>query len=160
MKTARALILLPLFGCPSDIIVDTFDTSVFQPTTPTGTASGTVTGDALQIAGSYVDQWGTEHSISDTDWQQSFGTASLYAFAITQFDNDAQFVIAQNGPSNGYNPDLWSRFDWTDDGMGGLWYCQTAYSAATEDEALMTAPADSSDLAYGCGGFGWTNLTP
>ena len=31
---------------------------------------------------------------------------------------------------------------------------------ATEDEALMTAPADSSDLAYGCGGFGWTNLTP
>ena len=158
-----ALFPIIVSGCVADVVSDTFDTSLFVPTTTTtavGTPTGMTSEPVLTIAGSYVDQWGTEHSISDEMWTQSFGTASLYEFNITQFDNDAQSVIAQNGPANAYNPDQWSRFDWHDDGMSGLWYCQTSYAASTEQEALDTTAADAADLAYGCGGFGWTNLTP
>ncbi len=108
----------------------------------------------LEIIGSYTDSWGGTHEISATDWVQ--GDSS---FRLTTYNNDANFVIAQNASTNAWNPDLWSRFDWHEDGDGRLWYCQTAYDAASETDAVGTPPADATDPATsGCAGFSWTEL--
>ena len=110
--------------------------------------------DALAIRGSYGDSWGGAHTISQSSWVS--GAAS---YTISQFDNDAQFIIAQNSEDNEYNPGLWSRFDWASVD-GALWYCQTAYDAESEEAALATPAADAANPAEtGCGGFSWTQLT-
>ncbi len=116
----------------------------------------------LTIFGSYADNYGGGHEISDALWTQGgWGNASY--FHITQFSNDSQYAIAQNNTHNAYNPDKWSRFDWTwyDSGSGvELWYCQTAYGADTEADALATAAADATDPSSGgCGGLAWSKLT-
>ena len=110
----------------------------------------------LLVAGVHVDEWGTDHTITDETWTTD-GTSS---YAISQFDNAARFAIAQNGAANTYNSDLWSRFDFAE--YEGSWFmCSTAYDAATEADALATAAADASNpTTGGCSGFAWTNLTP
>ena len=114
---------------------------------------------AIEVGGVNVDEWATEHTVTDDVWVQasSFGTG---IYNISQFDNTDNFAIAQNDASNTLNPSLWSRLDWT-------WYqdafyvCQTAFDAADEAAALATAPADATDPPTGgCGGFSWSNLTP
>ncbi len=114
---------------------------------------------AIEIGGVNVDEWATEHTITDYAWTQtsSFGS-SIYN--ITQFDNAGNWVIAQNDASNSLNPSLWSRLDWT--WYMDAWYvCQTVYGAATEQSALDTPAADSTDpTTGGCGGFTWSLLTP
>lgn len=116
----------------------------------------------LAIAGAYTDAFGTAHEITDTSWTQTFGsgtTAAAYAFAITSYDNVEQYLIAENGADNGYFPGLWSRFDWTDVD-GDLFYCQSAFDAATEEDAFAAPRADDTDPASGgCGGFAWTALS-
>ena len=78
--------------------------------------------------------------------------------AVTQFDNDANYIVGQNDSVNSYAPDKWSRYDWTVDAEGTLWYCNTAYDAETEEDALA-ASADASDPATsGCGTFPWSSL--
>ena len=107
---------------------------------------------ALSIRGAYVDNWGTEHAISQTTWLNGEST-----FIIDFIDHEQGFLIAQNGEANAYNPGLWSRFDWTRNDEG-LWYCQSAYDADSAEEAL-TASADATDPAVsGCGSFSWTKL--
>ena len=118
-----------------------------------GGFSWTQLNEALKIRGDYGDSWGGEHTITQSSWVN--GDA---AYTISQFDNDSQFIIAQNSEDNAYNPGLWSRFDWTAVN-GDLWYCQTAYAAESEEAALATEAADPANPAEtGCGGFGWTQL--
>ena len=107
----------------------------------------------LAIQGQYVDVYETSHEITESTWTQGESV-----FQISQFSNDTKMVIAQNDSGNEYNPNLWSRFDWTEN-ADGLWYCQTAYDAATEEDAMNTAAADPSDPATtGCSSFPWTML--
>jgi hypothetical protein len=123
---------------------------------PTGTTGDTGTPTGLAIAGTYTDEFGTEHVVDDVSWTQTFPGSSPTTWTITSYDNDGMFVIAQNSPDDPYNPDLWSRFDWT----GDVHYCQAAFGAATEADALATPRPDDADLEAGCGGFPWTDLTP
>jgi hypothetical protein len=112
--------------------------------------------DLLEIAGSYVDNFQGTHVISDDNWSMG----GMGEFEITQFDNEENYAIAHNSEDNEYNPGLWSRMDWTQKD-GELWFCQTAYDAASEEAALATQPADPADPANsGCQGFSWTELTP
>ena len=106
---------------------------------------------ALDIAGSYVDEWGSTHDVSPFAWN---------ANTVTQYDNIAQFIIAQNSSDDEWSPDLWSKYNWATDDAGDLFYCQIAYAEATEADALAVTDADGSDLAAGCNGFSWTNMTP
>jgi hypothetical protein len=113
-------------------------------------------------------RWTTlrEHLDAGGDWNDMYGTyihgnafvwADTYAsYTLTRHDDVAHFFVGQNAPTNTYNPDLWSRFDWrVQDNV--LWYCQTAYAAADEATALATAAADSTDPSTGgCGGSPWT----
>ena len=53
-------------------------------------------------------------------------------FDIVEYSNADEWAVAQNGSDNEYNPDLWSRFDWTwNDGQ--FWFCQTVFDGATDD---------------------------
>lgn len=111
--------------------------------------------DDIEILGAYSDQWGTDHTVDSQVW-----TMGDSIFLITAFSNEDNYAIAQNDSGNLYDPELWSRFDWIEN-SDGLWYCQTAYNAASEEEALDTPAAEPSEPNNsGCGSFAWTNLTP
>lgn len=108
----------------------------------------------IAIAGDWIDQWDGPHTVTSETWDM--GDA---LFAIVTYDNDAEFAIAQNDAGNEFSPGLWSRFDWTTDGDGQLWFCQTVFDAASREAAEETAPADPTDPATtGCAGFSWTSL--
>ena len=114
--------------------------------------------ESVVLGGTWMDGWGMTHTIDDEIWVQSLSGASDLVFHITQFDNAEEFLIARNDSDNEYGADLWSRFDWTT-WNGSVWYCQTAYDAASEADALSTPRADDSDPASsGCGEFAWTEL--
>ena len=77
-------------------------------------------------------------------------------FHVTDYSNEGSWIVAQNDEYNEYNPLLWSKFEWTWDADGELYYCQSAYDAATEEDAFAAEGADATDLSGGCGGFGWS----
>jgi len=117
----------------------------------------------LEIAGSYVDDFGGMHDITNESWTQMYdggdtGMDSTSMFAITQYDNEMSYLVAQNDSANAFEPDKWSRFDWTGSGSD-VYYCQTAYDADTEEDAAATPAADSDDLLTGCNNFPWTKMT-
>jgi hypothetical protein len=78
---------------------------------------------------------------------------------FTVVDNAARFAVGQNAADHPFNPDLWSRFDWTFDDSG-LHYCQIAYEAADEETALDADGADETDLETGCSENPWSQLSP
>jgi len=78
---------------------------------------------------------------------------------IHYFDNTTKMAVAQNDTANGFNPNLWSRFDWTEvDGV--KYFCHTTFDAGSmEDAANAFAPDATDPLTGGCGGYPWTPLT-
>ena len=125
--------------------------------------------------GTYDDNWGGSHTINAFKWD----SGSLL-FHVSQYSNDEGWLIAQNdskkrsqycsdwmlateedctGAGETWTDlaDKWSRFDIASDADGGLHYCQIAFGADTEEDALAVS-ADANDLATGCNGFGWTQF--
>ena len=131
------LLTLPLLGCPA------------APPTESDTPVPT----ELAIVGSWTDDFGGSHEITTETWTMAVGGV----FHILDFDNVDRVVIAENDAANEFNPGAFSRMDWTMDGSD-LYFCQTAFDAPTEQAAWETARADDTDLAMGCGGFGWSGL--
>lgn len=129
---------------------------------PTDFAAGCASGvfdlvpQPLLVGGSYLDEWGTDHLITDAVWEQS---SSFFdsSWEIARYSNVDRYVIARNADTNGFFPGAWSRFDWVDVGAN-RYYCQTVFDASLQWDALQAAPADRSDLVGGCGGFSWTSL--
>lgn len=155
-RTLNLLALCGLFACSDKEDTAADDTGHMHDDTGNMNDDTGVQSD-LEITGSYTDGWGGDHEISNDTWSQYSGST---VFHLSQYDNANNVAIGQNDAANEYNPELWSRFDWTTDGAGQLWYCQTAYAAASEADALATAAADGSDPSTsGCGGFSWTSLT-
>jgi hypothetical protein len=115
-----------------------------------GTAS---VSEGLAIVGSYTDDFDGEHTITNATW-----TSGGSVYNISQFDNEANYVIARNDEGNEYSPCAWSRFDWTES-EGDIYFCQSAFAAESEDAALETEPADAEDLEEGCSGFPWSKLS-
>lgn len=110
----------------------------------------------LEIEGDYVDQWDNAVEITSL----SITLAGMGRYNIAEFDNDANWVVASNDAANEYFPNRWSRFDWTEQ-AGTLYLCQIAYDDESLEAAKDTEAPDASDPANaGCGGFGWTVLTP
>jgi hypothetical protein len=109
----------------------------------------------LEIVGSYVDDFGGDHDITDDTWTMS----GVGVFHIDSYDNEAGFLVAQNDADNDFAPDKWSRMDWTTAG-DDLFFCQIAFDAETREDALANEDADRDSLAMGCAGFGWTKLAP
>ena len=113
----------------------------------------------LAIIGSYEDEYMTAHEISAELWSQESADGT-YRFEISSYNNEERWLVAQNSMENAFSAELWSRFDWIEDGTG-VWYCQTRFDALDEDEAMMSMMADAGDLmGMGCNGFPWTRLDP
>lgn len=110
--------------------------------------------DEPEIAGMYTDEYGSMHTIDAMAWK--IDTSVFHVLAV---DNDTDHLVAENDAANDFNPELFSRFDWYLEG-DVIYYCQTAYDAASQAAAEATPAADSADLMMGCGGFPWTLLTP
>lgn len=108
----------------------------------------------LKIIGKYSDSWGGAHIISNTVWDQG---GMMGRFNIIHFDNESEFIIAQNDSNNEFSADLWSRMDWTYS-ASELYFCQIVFDAETEQAALEADSADREDMDGGCNGFGWTKL--
>lgn len=108
----------------------------------------------LEIAGEYSDNYGGEQIIGSSIWNQG---AMMGKFNISSWDNNSNFLVAQNDSSNGFNPDKYSRFDWTFDGTD-IYFCQTVYDKETAQDAIDATPANSTDLDAGCSGFSWNKL--
>ena len=117
-----------------------------------GGAGGAGAG-SLTLEGSYTDNWSGSHVITSTSWSQG---SSVYYFS--SIDEQAGWAVARNSQTNSWYPCLWSRFDWARV-SGKLYFCQTAYNAASEEAALSTPAASSANLSTGCGGFSWSELT-
>ena len=122
---------------------------------------------ALEIIGDYHEDWGAAHQVTAEAWTVVFpglGDAgpTTSVSHITSFDNGADHLVAQNDHELSYNPDLWSRYDWTyadlSDGGVELYYCQIEYAAADEETAESNESADPDDLGAGCGTFPWSRL--
>jgi hypothetical protein len=144
--------LFLLAACNGDDDTDVSDTDEPADTDPNGDTDDTDV-EELEIRGTWDDSWGGSHTIDETTW-----VSGSSVFHVTSYDNEADVLIAENDAANEWNGGLWSRYDWTWSGTQ-LYYCQTAYGAASEAEAEGTPRADDTDLAAGCGGFGWTELT-
>jgi hypothetical protein len=147
-------VLVALASCTDDAPGMEEETSS-ETGTETETETETETGDEMMLAivGSYTDDFGDMHTISETEWTNSAGS-----FAIAQYDNDEMWLVAQNAETNMFSPGLWSRFDWAWDGEQ-LYYCQSVFDGATI-EAALAGSANADDLTMGCGGFPWSQLTP
>lgn len=131
------------------------DTDVADSSTDDGSTDdgSTTAADAIEIAGSWTDGFGN-HDITDTAWISTFGR-DVFPYTISQYDNDADFAIAQDDGTG-----TWTRYDWIflDE---ELWYCTTAFGLESEDDAVSTPAADATDPASGgCGDFPWSALTP
>lgn len=119
--------------------------------------------DDLEIIGTYTTDFGSSVTVSNVEWKDetTFGDVTYTSlFTITYYDNRETYLVAQNNTDNSYNPELWSRFDWTVS-VDTIYYCQSVYDAASE--AVAKAAGDVSDpdnLDGGCGGFPWSQLIP
>jgi hypothetical protein len=111
--------------------------------------------DPMTVAGTYTDEWGTDHEIREDLWVSSWDT-----FAVADYNNQERYLVAQNDPGAAWFPGHWSRFDWVAS-EGHLYYCQTRYDGPSEAAAAAAArPDDRDPSGGGCSGFAWTDLTP
>jgi hypothetical protein len=113
----------------------------------------------LSITGTYVDDFGGVHRISDGTYILGWAPNESVT-NISAYDNAAGWVVGQNTADHPWNPDAWSRFDWTEV-EGALYVCQSVFDGESEADALSAAPSDASDpTTGGCGGsFPWSALT-
>lgn len=144
-----------IINASDDDVADTSDggTSSADESSSSGGSTGST--DSLEIDGEWVDDFMGTHSITDTQWVQGFGM-DVYTYTIDHYDNDADVLIAQSADDM-----TWARFDWTNAEDGTLYYCQTAFGAASAEAAEATPRADDSDPAMGgCATFAWSVLNP
>lgn len=113
---------------------------------------------AVDIAGTYTDDYDQTHVVGDTTWTISSMDYSS-SFEYVTINNEDNYIIAQNSVDNDYSGGLFSRLDWVFDAEGALHTCACAYDAQTPEIALA-CESDREDLAAGCGGFSWSLLTP
>ncbi len=140
--------------------MDAGDADVSSEATDDITGDDTDTAEVLEIVGHYVTDWDAEVAVTETQWRETseFGTVS---YAISFFENERDYLVAQNSPDDAFNPEKWSRFEWTYDDDNKLYYCQILFSEETFEDADVDANiADGADLEEGCNGFPWTTLLP
>jgi hypothetical protein len=109
---------------------------------------------SLPISGRWVDEYTGTHVIDAWRWTTEYGV-----YHVGERDSVMGWLVAQNDANNSYNPDLWSKFEWTYDLSGVLYYCQSAYDQPDEASAVSAPNADMNDLVTGCFGFSWTSMT-
>ncbi|HNT29025.1 MAG TPA: hypothetical protein PKH10_12720 [bacterium] len=108
----------------------------------------------LEIIGTYEDGFGYTHIVTETAWDQG----DMGLFHITKYDNENDFLVAQNDTVKSYNPGKWSRMDWVWH-AGALYVCQIAYDKDSAAAAEAETGADPTDIEKGCNENPWSELT-
>ncbi|MBM4343502.1 MAG: hypothetical protein FJ100_09010 [Deltaproteobacteria bacterium] len=123
----------------------------------TDTAGGeTAAAAAIEIAGTYNDNFGGSETIASDKWQFSFGTST-----IVQYDNAKNDAYLQAPADDKFNPSKFSKIVWTEPKVDSFYYCTVVIGAATLDlaKASTLTADDKNPEKTGCGGVGWTKLT-
>jgi len=105
----------------------------------------------IEIAGVWASNFGTQDVITKNRFNDA---------AIRTWNNDRNFVITQNPPTAGSNPNRYNRVVWTEFDGERFFYCIVDFGLESLEAALDSdATADDSDpVNTGCGGFPWTRL--
>ena len=116
------------------------------------TAQTEVQTQALEVIGTWATPWGTD-VITAEKWNLA---------TIVEFDNATNTVLTQQPADDEYNPEKFSRIEWTELTDESFYYCTVAFGQDTLEAARVAeATADTSDLeGTGCGGFPWTRVMP
>ena len=106
-----------------------------------------------EISGTWTSNYDEVYIFTDETIESPYSTYTIVAVG----DN---YVICQNDADDAYNPNLYSKFVFTNITADTFNYCQSFYDAESQLEIESTEePSDSSDLENGCGGFSWSNMT-
>ena len=114
----------------------------------------------VAITGSWHDAWGTSVTIGAAAYISIYAGGEPSIVGVTQYSNAEGWLVGQNSGAGSYNPGMWSRVDWVVDAAGGLHVCTSHYDAANESVALTPNANHSAYATSGCGGFGFSALTP
>ncbi len=113
----------------------------------------------IEIAGTWIDGSGATYLVGSASWTITPTTGSASRFSVSDYDNDLDYAVAQNDPTNPVAGGAWSRFDWAE-AAGVLYLCHVSSDAASEADAAGVS-ADRADVATsGCDGAAWTRLDP
>jgi len=133
-----------------------YDVSLEVRLSNQGVGARPVAMEPLYTGGTFNERynWGLNHSITDDSWVAWTDEAEPMSWDITQRDDEAGWLVAENGQDQPVSRGMWSRFDWTvfED---TLYICRTITAEGDEEDALAAEPADSADLATGCKGGAW-----
>jgi hypothetical protein len=122
-------------------------------------------GDGIEIAGTYEDDFDSEVVISDDAWETFPPDSDPWMIHVVDYDNDQNYAVSQNPDDADFGAGKYNKEVWTEpDGAGVFYHCTADFGLDTEQEARdAVGTADDSDPASGgCGDgdFPWTKLTP
>ena len=109
------------------------------------------------LLGKFTDDYGSTHIVSDTLWSHG----SQLHYRIVKWNEEGQYLIAQNDAANPSDGTLWTRIDWMPlpEMAPYEWgFCLSAYKAATAAEAEATLVANRATPRTGCNGFPFTRM--
>jgi hypothetical protein len=131
----------PLPSAPPDAGVD-------EPPPPD---AGEPAASALEVVGTWADNWGGETEISAQQWGSS---------TLLEYDNAANWAVTQYPADDPWSGGKFAKQVWTEPAGGAWWLCTIEYAAESAQAAENTDKiADASDPAEGgCGGFAWTRM--
>lgn len=122
-------------------------------------------GEGIEIAGTYEDNYDSEVVISDDAWETFPPDSDSWMLHIVDYDNDQNWAVSQNPDDADFSAGKYNKEVWTEPDASGVFYhCSADFGLDTEQEARDSdGIADDSDPeSGGCGDgdFPWTKLTP
>jgi len=101
-------------------------------------------------------------------WTSNFGDSYIITNLNITINNNVfeildvigNYFICHNSASNSYNADLYSKFVFTQVSNDKFYYCQSFFDSPSQTFIEnSTEPSNADDLAAGCGGFEWVQMT-
>ena len=118
--------------------------------------SGRMAPDLLD--GTFVDDYDILYWISANRWTQHPDAT----YHIKKWNEEEQYLIAQNDENNPSDPGLWTRIDWMElEGTEPFFswaFCLSAYDAPTAEAAEQVEIADRTNPRAGCNGFPFSRM--
>jgi hypothetical protein len=109
------------------------------------------------MQGTYEDDYGIQHEISDELWFQK----PTLRYHIKEWNLEEQYLIAKNDSANLTDSNLWTRIDWVVlDNMEpyGWAFCISSYSKESAEEAKMVENINPETPRTGCNGYPFSRM--
>jgi len=111
------------------------------------------------LIGTFLDDYGIRHSVSDTVWVQHPDTR----YHVVRWDTAGRYLIARNDLGNPADGGKWTRIDWTTFAEMAPYewgFCLSAFDAPTREAAESTAVARRATPRTGCNGYPFSRMRP